>query len=115
MFEFIRKSKQECFDTQNKPDENRNKIIFPSISEKPVRKVIEGYLYDTSKSKQIITKDTLGPFVNFRCALFLTPNNRFFTVDSFANVRVLEETEAKEFLSEFPEKYQEIFGNVEEA
>lgn len=114
-FNSFKNSKNEYSDINGGLDGENNKGILTSISEKPVRKIIDGYLYDTSKSKKIIVKNVLGPFMNTQCALFMTPNNRFFTVDSFANVRVLIESEAKEFISEYPDKYQEIFGKVEEA
>ena len=46
--------------------------------------------------------------------LYVTPNNRFFT-ECQSIIEPKTEDEVKQILSKYPDKYQEIFGEVENA
>lgn len=87
----------------------------------PVVAVIDGLLYDTSKASKVFTysveNDDMG--VSGMCTqrlarLFRTKNQRFFILQD-SRIYPCDEEKVKKILSYSPDKYQEIFGGVEEA
>lgn len=82
--------------------------------EEPIRAIIDGLLYDTSKARKI------GTFYDWGFGsmdLYVTKNNRFFSAQKNGRFKIslISESEAKKILSQYPDKYQETFGKVEEA
>ena len=79
----------------------------------PKRAIIDGLLYDTSKSKMIMKhKDLIFPISD--SYLYMTPKGRFFDVNG-SDIRAISQSDAKKILSTNIDKYQEIFGKVEDA
>lgn len=88
--------------------------IDQEIEDIPKRAIINGLLYDTSKSQRILKiYDWIGPLCLVE-KLYVTPNNRFFT-ECQSIIKPKTEDEVKQILSKYPDKYQEIFGEVENA
>lgn len=85
--------------------------------QKPTRAILNGLLYDTSKAKKILEYyDPVGngSYWSYK-TLYITENGRFFCKNSFGDLKKLNDDDAKSILSKYPDKYQEIFGKVEEA
>lgn len=81
------------------------------ILETPTRAIIDGLLYDTSKSKMIM-KFRNSLYCN--SYLYMTSKGHFF-IRNGSSIKPITECDAKETLSYYPDKYQEIFGKVEDA
>ena len=117
MFDFLKKFKKECVSTYEKLEKAEEKIEEPVKQEKPIIAIIDGLLYDTSKAIKILEFcDTAGCGMYWiNKTLYMTSNKRFFYTDNWGALRKLSDDEAKTILSKHPDKYQEIFGKVEEA
>ena len=81
------------------------------VLEIPQRAIINGLLYDTSKSKMIM-KFRNSLYCN--SYLYMTSKGHFF-IRNASSIKPITECDAKEILSYYPDKYQEIFGKVEDA
>lgn len=111
MFGFLKRFQKECVDIYD--DLERAKALSEFREHNPARAVINGLMYDTSKSEKIISFNNYPSF--WIQTLYRTKNQRFFIVDEYRNIRVTTEDEAKEILSRYPGKYQEVFGKVDDA
>lgn len=97
-------------------------IIKTAVHSKPVRQVIDGLLYDTSKSTVLLMfrpKDSWenrfpGITSGVPTILFGTKQGRFF-IQQHEYIYPCGEITAKHILGYDPEKYIEIFGKLEEA
>lgn len=109
------KKLQEIIMGTKEYDESIEKLkIDQEIEDIPKRVIIDGLLYDTSKSQRILKiYDWIGSFCLVK-QLYVTPNNRFFT-ECQSIIEPKTEDEVKQILSKYPDKYQEIFGEVENA
>ena len=109
------KKLQEIIMGTKEYDESIEKLkIDQEIEDIPKRAIINGLLYDTSKSQRILKiYDWIGSFCLVE-QLYVTPNNRFFT-ECQSVIEPKTEDEVKQILSKYPDKYQEIFGEVENA
>ena len=73
-----------------------------------MRAIINGLLYDTEKAEIVWKSDS------FYLDLYKTKNNRFFMM--FNRNIIVDENKIKEFFGiRYPDKYIELFGEVEEA
>lgn len=89
---------------------------------KPIRRIVNGLLYDNSKStllflfkpKDYWKNSFPGIIPDIPAILFRTKRGRFF-IQQFGCIYPCEEITAKYILGYNPEKYIEIFGEVEEA
>lgn len=73
-----------------------------------MRAIINGLLYDTEKAEIVWKSDS------FYLDLYKTKNNRFFMM--FNRNIIVDENKIKEFFGiQYPDKYIELFGEVEEA
>lgn len=117
MFDFLKKFKKECVSTYEKLEKAEEKIEEPVKQEKPITAIIDGLLYDTSKAIKILEFcDTAGCGMYWiNKTLYMTSNKRFFYTDNWGTLKKLSDDEAKQILSKYPDKYQEIFGKVEDA
>lgn len=109
------KKLQEIIMGTKEYDESIEKLkIDQEIEDIPKRVIINGLLYDTSKSQRILKiYDWIGSLCLVE-QLYVTPNNRFFT-ECQSIIEPKTEDEVKQILSKYPDKYQEIFGEVENA
>lgn len=109
------KKLQEIIMGTKEYDESIEKLkIDQEIEDIPKRVIINGLLYDTSKSQRILKiYDWIGSFCLVK-QLYVTSNNRFFT-ECQSIIEPKTEDEVKQILSKYPDKYQEIFGEVENA
>lgn len=84
-----------------------------------MKKIIEGYLFDTKKAKRVWTSLFLFPI--FWSSLYQTPKKRFYIVSSFLfvfrKVEPISINQVKHWLATSSlKKYQEVFPNeLEEA
>ena len=117
MFDFLKKFKKECVNTSEQLENTEEEIEEPVKQEKPIIAIIDGLLYDTSKAIKILEFcDTAGCGTYWiNKTLYITNSKRFFYTDNWGTLRKLSDDEAKTILSKYPDKYQEIFGKVEEA
>ena len=117
MFDFLKKFKKECVNTSEQLENTEEEIEKPVKQEKPIIAIIDGLLYDTSKAIKILEFcDTAGCGMYWiNKTLYITNSKRFFYTDNWGTLRKLSDDEAKTILSKYPDKYQEIFGKVEEA
>ena len=115
MLGFIKRFSKNVIEEVDKSDEIKEQS--DTEQEEPIRAIINGLLYDTSKAKKI---GTFYEWINClncrRKDLYRTKNNNFFVVyESSKGICPTTECEAKRILSQFPDEYQEIFGKVDEA
>lgn len=115
MLGFIKRFSKNVIEEVDKSDEIKEKS--DTEQEEPIRAIINGLLYDTSKAKKI---GTFYEWINcLNCEtkyLYITKNHNFFVVyKSSKEICPTTECEAKRILSRFPDEYQEIFGKVDEA
>lgn len=102
MFKFLSKSKKEISKVEPKAE---------SEGRKPIKAIVNGKLYDTSKATEICVFET--GFCAF-AILFRTEKGNFFA-QQYGKLYEVTEEAAKSILAEYPEKYIEIFREVEEA
>lgn len=122
MFNFLKKFKKECVNTYEQLEKEESEIKEPVKQDKPIKAVIDGLLYDTSKADRICeyvveNEDMSVSGMKFwfvEAILFRTGNGRFF-IQQFRRIYPCDEKLAKKILSVQPDKYQKIFGEVEEA
>lgn len=116
MFDFLKKFKKECIETYEKIEQSKEEIQAPEP--KPICAIIDGLLYDTSKAEKKFTFLTGNTVKNllYCCYtdLYITKSGRYFC-EQHGNITPVDEHELKYLLKYYPEKYQEIFGKVEEA
>ena len=117
MFDFLKKFKKECASTCEQLEKEEEEIKEPVKQQKSITAVIDGLLYDTSKATKILEYyDVIGCGTYWiNKTLYITNSKRFFYTDNWGTLRKLSDDEAKTILSKYPDKYQEIFGKVEEA
>ena len=117
MFGFLTKIKKSD-GINGKLEEEKNKIQNPVPEPKPVRAVINGLLYDTSKAEKKFTFLTCNTVKDLNyCSdtdLYITKSGRYFC-EQCRKIIPLDEHELKYLLEYDLEKYQEIFGKAEEA
>lgn len=82
----------------------------------PVRKIINGKLYDTSKAERVYLSVCYNAVIgrNIRIEYYVTDKRNYFSVINEEIFPVTEE-KIKEVLSTCPDIYQKYFGKVEEA
>lgn len=77
-----------------------------------MKAIINGLLYDTEKA------DCVGTYKNRyfdTCDVYKTKNNRVF-IEKAEGGFIIDENEVKEIIGQYcPDKYIELFGEVEEA
>lgn len=115
MLGFVKRFSKNAIEEVEKSDEIKEKS--DTEQEEPIRAIIDGLLYDTSKAKKIGTFYDWTNCLNCRIKdLYITKNNRFFVaISAEKSINPIGESEAKTILSQFPDEYQEIFGKVDEA
>ena len=116
MFAFLKKFAKNAVDTNEDMENAKNQT--ETREHNPSRAVIDGLLYDTSKAEKVVTFDSCIANGSFFIPkdLYMTKNRRFFSVSRLGGyIQTETEEEVKKILSQRPEKYQEIFGKVEEA
>lgn len=116
MFEFLKKFAKNSVDTNEDMENAKNQAEIREHN--PSRAVIDGLLYDTSKAEKVVTFYSCIANGSFFATkdLYMTKNRRFFSVSCLGGyIQTETEEEVKKILSQRPEKYQEIFGKVEEA
>ena len=115
MLGLIKRFSKNAIEEVEKSDEIKEKS--DTEQEEPIRAIIDGLLYDTSKAKKIGTFCDWTNCLNCRIKdLYITKNNRFFIAyKSSKEIYPKSEMEAKSLLSQYPDEYQEIFGKVDEA
>ena len=114
--------------TQNniKPKEEPKKDIeqpVEQVATKPIRKVINGKLYDTSKAKPILDCNIspravpnfdIGTFLSIPVRIYKGNTEWFFTY--YSNIVIVDENWAKDVIgNNDAEKYIELFGEPELA
>lgn len=112
MFDFLKKFKKECVNTYEQLEKTESETKEQVREEEPITAVIDGLLYDTSKSKKILIMYNWNS--NPKECLYVTPNNRFF-ITCGTKIEPKTEDEVKGILSSCVELYQEFFGKVEDA
>lgn len=82
----------------------------------PVRKIINGKLYDTSKAKRIYLSVRYNIVIgrDIRREYYVTDKGNYFSVVD-RDISIVSEEQIKEVLSSYPDIYQKYFGKVEEA
>lgn len=118
MLNFLKRFKKECISTYEKLEKAESEIEEPVKAEQPISAVINGLLYDTSKAEKkftFLTGNTVKSLL-YCCYtdLYVTKSGRYFC-EQYGNIIPVDERELKYLLQYYPEKYQEIFGKVEEA
>ena len=118
MFDFLKKFKKECVNTSEQLENTEEEIEEPVKAKQPISAVINGLLYDTSKAEKkftFLTGNTVKSLL-YCCStdLYVTKSGRYFC-EQYGNIIPVDERELKYLLQYYPEKYQEIFGKVEEA
>lgn len=122
MFDFMKKFRKECVDAYEKFEEGKGEIREPLEKPKPIRVVIDGLLYDTSKAERICKyyveneeMSVSGMMYGIAEAiLFRSRNGRFF-IQQYGQLYPCDERIAKNILKYEVDKYQEIFGEIEDA
>lgn len=72
--------------------------------------IVSGLLYDTDKADVIYSSEFI-----FGTDIYKTPNNRLFMLDC-AGIINTDQDKCKQYLGKVaPDKYIELFGEVEEA
>lgn len=117
MFDFLKKFKKECLNTCEQLEKAESQTKESAKEDHPIVAIIDGLLYDTSKATKILEYyDVIGCGTYWiNKTLYITNSKRFFYTDNWGTLRKLSDDEAKTILSKYPDKYQEIFGKVEEA
>ena len=118
MFDFLKKFKKECVNTCEQLEKEESETKEPEREEQPIAVIINGLLYDTSKAEKkftFLTGNTVKGLL-YCCStdLYVTKSGRYFC-EQYGNIIPVDERELKYLLQYYPEKYQEIFGKVEEA
>ena len=118
MFDFLKKLKKECVSTCEQLEKVEEEIKEPVKQQKSITAVIDGLLYDTSKAEKKFTFLTGNTVKSLLCCcstdLYVTKSGRYFC-EQYGNIIPVDERELRYLLQYYPEKYQEIFGKVEEA
>lgn len=123
MFNFFKKFKKECANTCAQLEKAESETKEPVKVEKTITAVIDGLLYDTSKAKRVgaycVETDTMSaPNMEIDeygfVILFCTHRGRFF-MQQYGKLYPCDDLVAKNILKYYPDKYQEIFGKVEDA
>ena len=118
MFDFLKKFKKECVSTSEQLENTEEEIEEPVKQEKPIIAIIDGLLYDTSKAEKkftFLTGNTVKSLL-YCCYtdLYVTKSGRYFC-EQYGSIIPVDERELRYLLQYYPEKYQEIFGKVEDA
>lgn len=118
MFDFLKKFKKECVNTDEQLEKTESETKEQVREEQPITAVIDGLLYDTSKAEKKFTFLTGNTVKNllYCCYadLYITKSGKYFCVQ-YGSIVPIDEQELKYLLQYYPEKYQELFGKVEEA
>lgn len=122
IFNFLKKVQKECVSTCEQLEKEESETKKPVKTERPIRAVIDEILYDTSKAEIICeyfveNEDMAVSGMTFgfiEAILLRTKNGRFF-IQQFGRIYPCDDKVAKRILSYQPDKYQEIFGKVEDA
>lgn len=118
MFDFLKKFKKECVNTYEQLEKAESETKEPVKKEQPIAAVIDGLLYDTSKAEKkftFLTGNTVkGLLYSCYADLYVTKSGRYFC-EQLGNIVPVEEHELRYLLQSYPDKYQKIFGKVEEA
>lgn len=103
---------------------DKSAIKIGQITPKPVRQIVDGKLYDTSKAECVahcLMPEWIADRMNLIvresfavCNVYRTEKGNFFAVYG-CHIAAISEDEAKSLLSETVDEYMEIFGEVEEA
>lgn len=104
MFEFFKKTK--------------NTDLQPEEVYAPRKAIIDGKLYDTGTATKICSFEVPEHFINLKSGyfaiLFVTQKGNFF-VQQFGELYSINRENARGILEQNPDKYIEVFGEVEEA
>lgn len=115
MFKLFSKMKKEAEELEMKTETLKTET---EEEPKPVRAVIDGLLYDTSKAKikaTFLVCNAVKDLSQYcEADLYITKSGRYFC-EQYGNIIPLNEHELKYLLEHYPDLYQEIFGKVEEA
>lgn len=108
MFEIFKNRRNSLCDREITQEEIRKEF--------PVRKIINGKLYDTSKAKRVYLSVRYNIVVGryIRREYYVTDKGNYFSVVD-GNIFLESEEGIKEVLSTCPDIYQKYFGKVEEA
>ena len=118
MFNFLKKFKKECVNTCEQLEKAESETKEPEREEQPIAVIINGLLYDTSKAEKkftFLTGNTVKSLL-YCCYtdLYVTNSGRYFC-EQYGSIIPVDEHELRYLLQYYPEKYQEIFGKVEDA
>ena len=118
MLNFLKKFKKECLNTCEQLEKAESETKEPEREEQPIVAIIDGLLYDTSKAEKkftFLTGNTVKSLL-YCCYtdLYVTKSGRYFC-KQYGSIIPVDERELRYLLQYYPEKYQEIFGKVEEA
>lgn len=118
MFDFMKKFKKECANTYEQLEKVESETKESVMEDRPITAVIHGLLYDTSKAEKKFTflaNNTVNRLL-YCCYtdLYVTKSGRYFC-EQHGNIIPLDEHELRYLLQCYPDKYQEIFGKVEDA
>lgn len=108
MFGIFKNKKSNLIDREITQEEIREKF--------PVRKIINGKLYDTSKAERVYLSVRYNIVVGryIRSEYYVTDKGNYFSVVD-GNIFLESEEGIKEALSTCPDICQKYFGKVEEA
>ena len=100
----------------HKNREAKGEIQVPE--QEPIRAIIDGLLYDTSKAEKkfsFISEDPVKNMMYYQwTTLYVTKSGRYFC-EQCGNIIPLSKHELRYLLKYFPKTYQEIFGKVKDA
>ena len=118
MFDFLKKFKKECVNTCEQLEKAESGTKESEREEQPIAVIINGLLYDTSKAEKkftFLTGNTVKSLL-YCCYtdLYVTNSGRYFC-EQHGSIIPVDEHELRYLLQYYPEKYQEIFGKVEDA
>lgn len=108
MFGIFKNKKSKLIDREITQEEIREKF--------PIRKIVNGKLYDTSKAKRIYFSVRYSKLDcrDIRREYYVTDKGNYFSVVD-GDISPVSEEQIKEVLSTYPDIYQKYFGRVEEA
>lgn len=108
MFEIFKNKKNRLLDREMTQEEIRKKF--------PIRKIIDGKLYDTSKAERVYLSVHYNIVIgrDIRREYYVTDKGNYFSVIN-GDISTEREEQIKEVLSTCPDIYQKYFGKVEEA
>lgn len=115
MFKIFSKMKKEAEELEMKTEALKTET---EEEPRPVRAVIDGLLYDTSKAEikgTFFVWNAVKDLLQYcEADLYITKSGNYFC-EQYGNIIPLDEYEVKYLLGIYPDVYQEIFGKVEEA